>query len=82
MQSLFTQNIQSSDAKFSQMFDKFNTIRLTNKWIDVEKDNTELKTKLQNTTHTITLEKEIIKSHLEFDLKTTKRHPKGSIKQT
>jgi hypothetical protein len=43
MQSLFTQNIQSSDAKFSQMFDKFNTIRLTNKWIDVEKDNTELK---------------------------------------
>jgi septum formation topological specificity factor MinE len=80
MQSLFTQSIQSSDAKFSQMFDKFNTI--INKWIDVEKDNTELKTKLQNTTHTITLEKEIIKSHLEFDLKTTKRHPKGSIKQT
>ena len=55
MQSLFT---QSSDAKFSQMFDKFNTI--TNKWIDVEKDNIELKTKLQNTTHTTTLEKEII----------------------
>ena len=63
MQSLFTQSIQSSDAKFSQMFDKFNTI--TNKWIDVEKDNTELKTKLQNTTHTTTLEKEIIKSNLE-----------------
>jgi hypothetical protein len=40
------------------MFDKFNTI--TNKWIDVEKDNIELKTKLQNTTHTTTLEKEII----------------------
>lgn len=63
IQSLFTQSIQSSDAKFSQMFDKFNTI--TNKWIDVEKDNTELKTKLQNTTHTTTLEKEIIKSNLE-----------------
>ena len=55
VQSLFTQSVQLSDAKFSQIF---NTI--SNKWIDVEKDNIELKTKLPNTTHTTTLEKEII----------------------
>jgi hypothetical protein len=58
VQSLFTQSVQLSDAKFSQMFNKFNT--LSNKWIDVEKDNIELETKLPNTTHTTTLEKEII----------------------
>lgn len=62
MDNVYMQSIQSNENRFSKLMDKFDDV--INKKTNVERDNEELRTRLDNLNHTSTLEKEILKNKL------------------
>ncbi|XP_062579117.1 interaptin-like [Saccostrea cucullata] len=63
MQKLHNQSMQANEVNFTQLLNKFD--ELMNKTSKLEKENTELKTKMNSFNHMSTLEKEVLKSNLE-----------------
>lgn len=63
MQKLHNQSIKSNEVNFTQLLNKFD--ELINKTTSLEKENTELKTKMKSLNHMSTLEKEVLKSNLD-----------------
>jgi hypothetical protein len=62
MQKLHSQSIQTSEVNFTQLLNRFD--ELMNKTTKLERENTELKTKMNSLSHMSELENEVLKSNL------------------